>query len=176
MCPVSRADRSEAGQVELDDHHGEGSLNVISSVSVQKSCSFWELFWGRKAAPKVGPRLRSDVRHDPENGARKGPKFRTREFCFLLRSSTAAHDIYKVCVCTSPWLARFALAKLSSKFRNSGLGIVGFSERAHIRDVCGRCCCLGLGALVLHTLQAGIRRVMCGFIFYGRSLSAQVRK
>ncbi len=78
-------------------------------------------------------------------------------------------------VCTSPWLAEFALARLSYP----GLGIVGFSEGAHIRDACGRCCCLGLGTLVLHMLQAGIPRVTWvridllweGFVVTGPSAS-----
>ena len=52
VCPVSRADPSEAGQVELDDHHGEGSLNVISSVSVQKVAVFGDCFGVEKRRQK----------------------------------------------------------------------------------------------------------------------------
>ena len=53
VCPVSRADPSEAGQVELDDHHGEGSLNVISSF-----LQFLGIVLGSKNGAKSGTTLK----------------------------------------------------------------------------------------------------------------------
>ena len=68
----------------------------LISFCAKKTFYFRDRFWDRKTAPKVGPRLSSDVRHEPENGIRIRSKIWNQELLFsttVPRSSTAADDI-----------------------------------------------------------------------------------